>query len=206
MTPPRLPSAGDPIRASDARVSAAYIRSLYPRESADIGVRITPDGTSYFIKKKAAPRRTPASSSAPAFNWKCYNTTQGATGQVQINGGDGFVASLNGFVFNVDGNPNDTLVGGAYPQLAVTGNGVIYGYAVPETPGTASPLASGDIFYSGTLPSLDTASPATYFPFLVATISNYSVDGSGNPHFDVNNATNYGWTTMIYCGGAIQIY
>lgn len=170
------------------------------------GARImtTPGGTLVTLP------RTQASSPPAAIAWpfKVYNTTVGATGQVQVNGGDGFVATLNGFVANVNGSPNDTKIGSppAYPQLPVTGNGVIYGYAVPTTAGTASPLTSLDIYYAGTLPSLDTANPATYYPFLIATITGYATDGSGNVSFTVANATNYGWTTLLYCGGLINIY
>ena len=101
------------------------------------------------------------------------NTTSGSTGQVQLNGGDGQVAQLNGFVCNVNGNPSDTKISGAYPQLSVTGNGYIYAYAVPTTPGTASPLTSLDLYYEGTAQTQDTANPAAYYWMLVATISNY---------------------------------
>jgi hypothetical protein len=146
-----------------------------------------------------------------AWPWKVYNTSVGSMGRVQINGGDGFVASLNGFVANVNSNPNDTPLSGppnVYPQLAVTGNGVIYGYAVPATAGAASSLAPGsgslDIFYAGTLPALDTANPNTFFPFLIATITNYAVTGD-KVSFSVNNATTVGWDALIYCGGVIQI-
>lgn len=148
--------------------------------------------------------------SAPpgSYPWRIYNTTKTTTGQVQVNGGDGQVAQLNGFVCNVNGNPSDTLISGAYPQLSITDNGVVYGYAVPTTPGTASPLTSLDLFYAGTLPSVDTNNPATYFPMLVATISNYAMDGMGNVSFTVNNAygSGYGPATLYYCNGVIGVY
>ncbi len=149
-----------------------------------------------------------ATSGAMAWPFKIYNTTVTTTGQVQVNGGDGFVASLNGFVADVNGTPNDTKIGmpPAYPQLAVSGNGVIYGYAVPATPGTSAPLASLDVYYAGSLPSPDTSNPQGYIPFLIATVTGYAVDGSGNVSFNLANATNYGWTTLIYCSGNIQIY
>jgi len=82
---------------------------------------------------RSTPRRG-RGGGGPGWNWYVKNTTTGSTGQVQINGGDGFAATLNGKVCNVGGNPTDTLISGAFPQLAVTGNGVIYGYAVPPRP------------------------------------------------------------------------
>lgn len=146
----------------------------------------------------------------PAWPWKAYNTTTGSTGQVQINGGDGYVASLNGFVVNVSGDPNNVQIGmpSAFPQLPVTSDGVIYGYAVPTTAGTASPLTSLDVFFAASLPAVDTSNPAGFYPFLIATVTDYATDGMGNVTFSLFNATNYGWTTLIYCGtdGTIQIY
>ena len=170
------------------------------------GTRImtTPGGTLVTLPRNSASPPKPA-----AWPWKVYNTSVGNTGQVQLNGGDGLVASLNSFVCDVNGSPNDTKSGSppAYPQLPISGDGVVYGYAIPTTPGSPT-LTSLDLFYGGTVPSVDTANPATYYPFLVATITDYATDGSGNVSFTVNNATNYGWTTLIYCGasGEIQIY
>jgi hypothetical protein len=143
-----------------------------------------------------------------SYPWHLYNTTtpptmSGNTGQVQVNGGDDQVASLNSFVCNVNGNPSDTLVMGKYPQLAITGNGYVYAYAVPTTAGTASPLASLDLYYEGSMQSQDTSNPAAYYWMLVATISNYAVDGSGNVSFTVNNAfgSGYGPSQLYYCSG-----
>lgn len=150
--------------------------------------------------------------SAPpgSYPWRIYNTTKTTTGQVQVNGGDEQVAQLNGFICNVNGSPSDTKTGMplAYPQLAVTGNGYIYAYAVPTTPGTASPLMSLDLNYQGTAQSQDTANPAGYYWMLVATISNYTTDGSGNVSFDVNNAygSGYGPGTLMYCGGIFYTF
>lgn len=146
---------------------------------------------------------------SPSWPYKAYQTSTGGTGQIQINGGDGFTPTLNGIVANVSGSPADTPLSGppdVYPQLSVTGNGVIYGYVVPNTAGDPTSFASFDIFYAGTIPSVDTANPATFYPFLIATITDYVIDGMGNVFFTINNATNYGWTTLIYCGGSIQVY
>jgi hypothetical protein len=188
------------------------IDSLWGGDNIQTGPGILRRGSGdagFSLASKAKAQSSPSSSgSAPAWPFKVKNTSKGAVGQVQINGGDGFVAQLNSFIFNVNGEPNDTKTGSpaAYPQLSVTGNGVIYGYAVPQTPGTAAPLLSGDVFYAGTVPGGDTASPVTFYPFLIATISNYAVDGSGNVSFDVSNAFNVGPSALIYCGGNIQIY
>lgn len=145
---------------------------------------------------------------AGSYPWHIYNTTITTTGQVQVNGGDGQVAQLNGFVCNVNGNPSDTLISGAYPQLSVTGNGYIYAFAQPTTAGTASPLTSLDLGYYGTVQAQDTSNPAAYYYLLVATISNYAVDGSGNVSFDVNNVygSGYGPSSLIYCAGVIGVY
>jgi hypothetical protein len=177
-------------------------RAIRPVRYSGAGLRVSHIGGQTFVT--AARQTAVAAPAKVAWPFKVYNTTTGSTGQVQLNGGDGSVAQLNGFVFNVGGSPTDAA---PYPQLAVTGNGVIYGYAIPTTPGVASPLSNGDIYYAGSLPSLDTANPATYFPFLIATISNYAVDGSGNVSFDVNNAYgSAGPSTLIYCGPGISIY
>lgn len=145
---------------------------------------------------------------APSWPWSLKNTTIGPTGQVQLNGGDGFVAMLSSFICNVNGNPSDTLVSGAYPQLSVTGNGFIYAFAVPTTPGDSTVLSSLDLFYEGTAQTQDISNPATYFWMAVATISNYATDGSGNVSFDVNNAygSGYGPSTLAYCTGALYVY
>ena len=145
-----------------------------------------------------------------SYPWHLYNTTTGSTGQVQLNGGDDQVAQLNGFVCNVNGNPSDTQTGmpPAYPQLAVAGNGYIYAKAVPTTAGTASPLTSLDLTFQTSVQAQDTSNPAAYYWMLVATISNYAVDGSGNVSFTVNNATGsgYGYSILYYCNGVIGVY
>ena len=145
-----------------------------------------------------------------SYPWHLYNTTTGTTGQVQVNGGDGQVAQLNGFVCNVNGNPSDTQTGmpPAYPQLSVTGNGYIYAKATPTTAGTASPLTSLDLTFQTSVQAQDTSNPAAYYWMLVATISNYAVDGSGNVSFTVNNATGsgYGYSILYYCNGVIGVY
>jgi hypothetical protein len=166
-------------------------------------------GTGGFsLAARGGGGNAPSFAAATSFPWNLYNKTVGATGQVQVNGGDTQVAQLNSKVCNVNGHPSDTLISGAYPKLAVTGNGYIYAYAVPTTAGTASPLASLDLYYQGSMQSQDTANPARFYWMLVATISNYAVDGSGNISFDVNNVygSGYGPSTLIYCSGAINVY
>lgn len=136
----------------------------------------------------------------PAWPFKVYNTSVGTTGQVQINGGDGFVASLNSFVANVNGQPNNVQSGAplAYPQLSVTGNGVIYLYAVPQTLAASGlpVLTSLDIYYGGSVPSPDTSNPQSYFALLLATITGYTAG-----KFNLANNTNYGYTELEYCDG-----
>ncbi len=160
----------------------------------------------------AVPQETSGPGTASAWPWKVYNRSKGAVGQVQLNGGDGFAATLNGFVCNVNGSPNDTSSGSppAYPKLAVGGNGVLYGKAVLAEPGTItgepSDFSSLDLLYAASLPPQDGSSPQASFVWTVATISNYGVDGSGNVTFTVNNASNYGWTNLYYCGIYLQIY
>lgn len=152
----------------------------------------------------------PSSSTIGSYPWHIFNTSAGSTGQVQVNGNDGQVAQLNSFVCNVNGNPSNALIGSppAYPQLSVTGNGYIYAYAVPTTAGTASPLASLDLFYEGSVQSQDTSSTAAFYWMLVATITNYATDGSGNVSFTVGNSfgSGYGPSTLFYCNGVIGVY
>jgi len=205
----------DPNKSLESQLTVARMNAIFARLQANEIVPGVGNHVSRVGGGLAINRVRPKSSSGPvtAYPFKVYNTTTGATGQVQINGGDGFVASLNGFVADVNGHPNDTKYGGpptAYPQLAVTDNGVIYGYAVPASAGTASPLTSLDIYYAATLPAVDTSNPATFFPFLVASISGYAVDGSGNVSFTVNNTfgSQNGPSQLVYCAadGSIQIY
>ncbi len=154
------------------------------------------------------PNSPSSAAAVSGWPWRIYNKTVTTTGQVQVNGGDGQAAQLNSFVCNVNGHPSDTLYMGAYPLLSVTGNGYIYAYAVPTTAGTASPLTSLDLYYQGSMQSQDTSNPAGYYWMLVATISNYATDGSGNVSFTVNNAygSGYGPANLIYCAGAINVY
>jgi hypothetical protein len=149
-------------------------------------------------------------SSSASYPWHVYNTTTGSTGQVQVNGGDGQVAQLNSFVSQISGHPTDTKFGSpaAYPQLSITGNGYIYAKATPTTAGTASPLTSLDITFETSPQTQDTSNPAAYYWMLLATISNYAVDGMGNVSFTLNNVfgSAYGPSTLIYCGAAINTY
>lgn len=198
---------GDTIQKMNAKADALWAGDniqrgpgIYRRGSGSAG---------YSLAAKTGGGGGIISNRPDAWPWKVYDNTVGASGQVQLNGGDGFVASINGFVCNVNGSPNDTPLSGPpniYPQLAITGDGVIYGYAVPDEPGTASPLTSLDLFYGGSIPSVDTANPATYYPFLIATVTGYTTDEDENVSFDLANVTNYGYTNLIYCLGAIQIY
>jgi hypothetical protein len=206
---PNEPLPGQVVRASDTAGIIRYLKSTAPRTSPGSLSGLGAGGATRTLIVRPRSKQWPLGAGAGAWPFKVYNTTVATVGQVQINGADGFVASLNGFVANVNGNPNNVSSGGppaTFPQLSISGDGVIYGYAVPQTAGTAAPLMSLDIYYGGTLPSPDTANPATYEAFLIATVSNYATDDSGNVSFTLSNATNYGWTTLIYCLGAIQIY
>jgi hypothetical protein len=207
---PGEPARGQSVRAATTAQVIRYLKSVSPR---------TAPGSLSTVGSGGSTRRpilhpqwqwplSVSSNPEPTWPWKVYNKTTGSTGQVQINGGDGFVAALNGKVANVNGSANDTKIGSPadYPKLAVTGNGVIYGYATPNAPGDLSSIATLDVYYADTLPDLDSGTPASFFPFLLATITDYAVDDSGNVKFTVNNATNYGYTSLIYCASAFQIY
>jgi hypothetical protein len=175
-------------------------RGIFKRGAGSSGVTISASpGTTIVPSGPGSPQNWP---------FKVYNTSVGPTGQVQINGGDGFVAQL-GFIANVNGSPNDTKIGSppAYPQLPVSGNGPIYAYGVPVTPGVASPLQSLDIYYAGTLPATDSANPQTYFVLQIATITGYTIDpDTEKVSFQVNNATSTGWASLFVCGGIFQMY
>lgn len=166
-----------------------------------------------FIAFPGANRASP-SPAVGSYPWRLYNTTTGSTGQVQVNGGDGQVAQLNGTVCEIGfdgGPPSDTLLPGpppAYPQLAVTGNGFIIAYCQPTTPGLASPLTQLYLYWASTFPAQDTNLPATFYYLPVGTISNYTTDGSGNVSFDLNNVygSGYGPSTLVYCGNPISVY
>lgn len=136
-----------------------------------------------------------------SWSWKVKNTTSGGVPQVQVNGGDGFAPTLNGVVANVNGNPADTKTGSPakYPQLIIPGNGVVYAKAITNNPGV-SPVSVDnlDIYFAGSLPDIDDATPQTFAIIPLATISNYV--GGGSPKFDVNNAFNYGPSSLLYCG------
>ena len=221
---PPEPTPGTPVRAADFAALRRYALSQTLRPGPGRRVNTGSGGMTLDFFNPELRRHWPLASATAAWPFKVYNTTINTpavgetaavhTPQVQVNGGDGFVATLNGFVATAgpsspdSGTPNDAQTGSPlhWPQIPVTGNGVIYGYATPSTPGTASPMSGVYYDFDATLPAVDTTNPAVYFPFLLATITGYATDDSGNITFTVNNATNYGYTQLIYCLGAIQIY
>lgn len=144
-----------------------------------------------------------------AWPWKLYGASAGASGAIRVNGGDGFVPSLNGFVAVVNGTPADETVGTppAYPTLAISGNGYIYAF-VESTLNEDDTVTIGslNVYYSGTLPSPSGATPAVDAVLPIATITDYKVE-DGIVSFKINQMTSSGWDTLIYCSRAsIQMY
>jgi hypothetical protein len=190
------------------------VRSLVISDSPDYRVQRNLGGTKLNINFPAVYPKSPATSTpavaAPSsFPWNVTNTTSGSTAQVQLNGGDGYVATLNGFVCNVNSIPNDSS-GSGYPQLSITdpgsGNdGYIYAYAVPATAGTANPLASLDLSYQTDIQTPDATNPNGYCWMLVATVSNYVTSGS-NVTFNLNKVYGpaFGPSSLVYCGGVFN--
>lgn len=214
---PNEPLPGQGITASDLAQHGRYMKSTMHRGSPGQLVSTGPGGTTQRAISRPSFKQWPTNAgpaASPTWPFKVYNTTindpiKGHIGQVQINGGDGSVGTLNSFVANVNGNPIDTTLGSppSYPQLSVGGNGGIYGKVTLTTPGTSAPIASLDITYQSSPPGPDTANPASFLNFLLATISNYAIDGMGNISFKVNNAFGTsGPSTLICCGPLIQIY
>lgn len=166
------------------------------RSSTTVGVNRGSSGT--LLNVVVSP------SSDSGFTFKIYNKSSGSTGQIQCNGGDGFVAQLNSFIAQVSGVNNDTKTGSPpdYPKLAVTGNGVIYVYATLDASGNILTL---NIFYAGTIPFPDPATPPTYAAALLATVSNYA-SSSGNISFDLANAQSTGYSNLVVCGNTVTIF
>ena len=171
-------------------------------------------GYQYYVLSQFAGTGQPITSgSTAAWPFKVYNTTvnSGATHtpQVQINGGDGFVASILGFVAQVNGTDNSTQSGmpPAYPQLEITGNGWVYAQLVVANPGTlasSGDITALDILFAAALPDADTANPQGTCIIPLAQITGYT--GGGSPTFQVLNTTNTGYANAAYCSGDIQYY
>lgn len=141
--------------------------------------------------------------------FKVYNTSHKSVGQVQINGGDGFVATINGVDATVGGGGyNDQSTGNppVYPQLPISGNGDVYAYVTLDNDEGTTSVDTVDIQYAGTAPSPDTANPPTYAVLLIATVTGYTVNASGNVQFDVNNTTNTGFAQMSSCNGSVNFW
>jgi hypothetical protein len=143
---------------------------------------------------------------------KVYDKTTGSTGQVQINGGDGSVASVQGplnvAILNVNGTPNNQKTGGPpdYPKLAIPDNGYVYSKAVLTNAGG---ITTYDVFFTTDISdiSTDTATPPLFCCKLLATISNYAVDGTGDVSFTVEDANGpIGFNTINICGNTVTMF
>ncbi|HUB68016.1 MAG TPA: hypothetical protein VL981_11080 [Candidatus Methylacidiphilales bacterium] len=213
---PPDPKPHQPIRASTITAILKYLRSITPRTGAWCDVQAGPGGTTFRPKFPPGSPAAILGGGQSAWPWKVYNTSTTTTGQVQINGGDGFVASLlgpdgNTLIATVNGTNNNTVTGSPakFPQLAVTGNGVVYGHVDLSTnagPPSVTSMTDLEVLFAESMPAADTANPATYFNWLLATVSNYATDGSGNVSFTLSNATAIGWSTLIMCSGTPEIY
>ncbi len=126
------------------------------------------------------------------YPFKSRNTSVSGTGQVQINGGDGSLASINDVIANVNGDPTNVE---PYPQLAVTGNGVLYIKLL-----LSGDVTNTDVYFASSLPADDTASPRTFKIKQIATITGY--DGSEDvPTFSIDDGIGpVGLTTATICG------
>jgi hypothetical protein len=147
-----------------------------------------------------------------AWPYKVYNKSYHSAGQVQINGGDGFVATLSSpyHVAQVNSTNNDVSTGSpaTYPKLAVSGNGVVYIHVSLTTTSGTTQISSGSdavsVLFASDAPDSDEAYPPTYGIQVIATITGYSVDAHGNVSFQVNNSNNYGFTMVALCNGVVQ--
>jgi len=176
------------------------IQGCTPRPGVGTTLQRFPGGFAY----SAAPQNPIIPATLIAWPFKVYNTSTATTPQVQINGGDGFVGQLNGFVANVNGNPINVQMGtpSAYPQLSITANGFVYFKATCGTPGDPTTINALDILFATTLPAQDTATPAAFFIQSLATITAFTSPAT----FTLSNVTNYGFTTLYYCGTGLQVY
>lgn len=210
----------DPNRSLWEQLSVERVNQLFDRLRANElmpgpGINLSRVGGGVA----AWQRKQRGGGGIPPWPFKVYNTTSGSTGQVQINGADGSLASLSptdgvaSGIACVNGNPTNATTGSPpnYPQLAVTGNGVIYAICYLNSSGQVTPGASVggtgvDILYAGSVPAPDTANPPTYGVKLLATISNYATDGLGNVSFSVGDANGpVGVTTVQVCGSTVII-
>ena len=165
-------------------------------------------GVALAATSTASPPSFP--SVAIAWPFKVYNASTAAGGMVRVNGGDGFVALINGFKLQVEGQDNDDAEGmpPVYPTLSgISGNGWIYANVAVDTPGDATTVSSFDLLFATDLPDQDTSTPAGFFIIPMATITGYTAGvGGAAPSFSVNNVTNYGYTTLAYCGNALGVW
>jgi len=141
--------------------------------------------------------------------FKAYNTSKGATGHVQINGSDNLVGTINSAIACVNGAPINVKTGSplAYPQLAISGNGTIYIQVALNSDGSTnySGGAGGTgcdvLFTAGSISAVDPSTPPTYATQIVATVTNYAVDGvTGNVTFTLANTTVFGFSAFQLCG------
>src|SRR5580658_1405344 len=121
---PPDPKPHQPIRARDMIAVLKYLRSITPRTGAFCDVQTGPGGTTFRPKFPPAPAAAPPAGANAAWPWKAYNITAGTSGKAQINGGDGFVASLQG----PDGNSLIALTGGETANNTQIGSPLYYPY------------------------------------------------------------------------------
>lgn len=205
---PNPPLTGQGILASDQAAIIRSLKNVTPRSSPGSLVITGSGGHTRRALGSGPVRRWPLAVPSAAFNWKMYKVLIGTNAYIQVNGGDGFMAGLNGFTATIDGNPVDTKTGfpPAYPLLPVIGNGLVYAKATATGPGSLL-LASLPITLETSVPLPDTNNPPSYFWRYVGNVTNYIIDSvTGVPGFDLNNASNYGWTDLVLCGPAYQTY
>jgi hypothetical protein len=205
---PREPKAGQPVVDSDIIALIRYVKAMTPRESPDLLYVHGSDGYTAKLKRQpVAAASAPGSATSITWPHKVYNSsTVAAGGQVQINGGDGALASINDQVTQVSSLPTNETSGNpaTYPQLPVSGNGDVYLMLTLVTTAGVTYLDTSDAVnaYFGTLPDPDTANPPTFAVKRLATITNYKAGvGGGPPTFTISDANGpVGLTTFSICG------
>jgi hypothetical protein len=212
LNSPNEPLPGQPILAADAAAALRYARSATLRKGARTMVTGGAGGQSVRnVRRYTLQPLYMPTASTPAWPFKLYKVINSSGAYIQVNGGDGSVATLSPFaaspdgIATVSGTRNDTQTGSppAYPLLPVTENGDVYVYAALNSSGQ---VTSCEVLI-GTTPEPDAATPPTYAAKLLGTITAYSA-GSGDtpPSFTLADATGpVGITTVGVCGNTVTI-
>jgi hypothetical protein len=195
---PNEPQPGQPIIAADIYRAVRYVKNTTPRQASGILRRGGSGGNTLRPITRLPVRQWPTGGVA-SWTFKLYNTSQGATGQIQVNGNDNLVAQLNGVIAKVNSTANNIKTGGAYPQLSITGNGYVYAYCTLSTSSGSTSISEIDIYYQGSQPSPLTDA-MTYAWVLLGTISDYSSGSDGNVTFTLANAQTTGYSQFMVCG------